>query len=72
MQRQLLFYTGIVLALVLTLIVPSLFYALAGGANFEWILFGLISSNLPSVAGTLIIVFLVMLRMNILGAPRKH
>jgi len=72
MQRQLLFYTGIGLALVLMFIVPSLFYILAGRANFEWTLFGLISSNIPSIAGTLMIVSLIFFRTYILGAPRKH
>jgi len=72
MQRQLLFYTGIVLAQVLTFAVPSLFYVLAGGANVEWTLYGLISSNVPSIAGTLMTVGLIVFRSYILGAPRKH
>lgn len=72
MTRQVIFYTGIALALVLMLIVPSLFYILAGRANLEWTLYGLVSSNLPTIAGTLIIVVLVMCRTQILGAPRKH
>ena len=72
MFKQVLFYTGIALSLVLIIIVPALFYRLAGQANIEWTLYGFICSNIPSITGTLMIVTLIAFRSVIMGAPRKH
>ena len=72
MFRQTIFYILIAIALLVSIAQPVLFYVLAAGANAQWTLASFVSSNVPSIAGTLMIVFLVMFRKQMLGAPREH
>jgi len=72
MFRQLIFWTLLGLTLISGIAVPCLWYIQAGGANAEWTLASFIASNVPSIVSTLMIVFLITFKDQILGAPRKH
>lgn len=71
MFRELIFWSIFAIALLIGIVAPF-FYYLDEGASVAKALASLISSNLLSIAATLILVFAVLLKTNVLGAPRKY